>query len=82
MSSRILTSLLLFLLHTGTARAQQVVFSRRVYAAQGATYQQLWIWSASDGSLTPLTSSPRDHITPVCSRDGKHIFFDSATPLL
>jgi Tol biopolymer transport system component len=60
-----------------SVRAQEVVFSRRVYAKAGQTYQQLWIWSASDGSLTPLTDSPRDHSTPVCSRDGQEVFYVS-----
>jgi Tol biopolymer transport system component len=79
MSSRFVGAWLLFLLSAGSARAQQVVFSRRVYTAQGPTLQQLWIWSPSDGSLKPLTRSPRDHITPVCSPDGKQILFDSGT---
>ncbi len=59
--------------------AQQVVFSRRVYAARGTTFQQLWIWSASGGGLTQLTRSERDHENPVCSPDGGDIFFDSRT---
>jgi hypothetical protein len=67
MISRVIgTSAVLCLLATPLS-AQQVVFSRRVYAAAGRTYQQLWIWSASDGSLKPLTHSPRDHSEPVCS---------------
>jgi hypothetical protein len=52
------TSAMLCLLATPVS-AQQVVFSRPVYAAAGRTFQQLWIWSASDGSLKPLTHSPR-----------------------
>jgi Tol biopolymer transport system component len=67
----------LFLLLTNSVSAQQVVFSRRVYAAQGTTYQQLWIWSTSDGSLKQLTHSARDHNTPICSPDGKQVFFDA-----
>lgn len=70
---------LAFLLLTSSIEAQQVVFSRRVYAARGTTFQQLWIWSASDGRLTQLTSSARDHQTPVCSPDATQIFFDSYT---
>jgi Tol biopolymer transport system component len=65
------------LLLASSVSAQEVVFSRRVYAKAGHTYQQLWIWSASDGSLTPLTDSPRDHSTPVCSRDGQEVFYVS-----
>jgi Tol biopolymer transport system component len=67
----------LVLLLSSSASAQQVVFSRRVYAAQGHTHQQVWIWSATDGSLKPLTNSPRDHNQPMCSRDGQQIFFSS-----
>jgi dipeptidyl aminopeptidase/acylaminoacyl peptidase len=55
----------------------QVIFSRRVYAERGRTYQQIWTWDASDGSLKPLTNSPRDHSLPACSRDGERILFVS-----
>jgi len=55
----------------------QVVLSRRVYAEHGRTWQQLWVWSPLDGSLKPLTHTPRDHSQPRCSRDGKRIFFVS-----
>ncbi|HEX3878005.1 MAG TPA: hypothetical protein VHW24_13525 [Bryobacteraceae bacterium] len=55
----------------------QVIFSRRVYAQHGRSYQQLWMWNAADGSIKPLTDSPRDHTTPVCSRDGKRVLFVS-----
>jgi Tol biopolymer transport system component len=69
-----------FLLLVATSvEAQQIVFSRRVYAARGTTFQQLWLWSASDGRLTQLTESPRDHARPVCSADGTRVFFDSGT---
>ena len=54
-----------------------IVFSRRVYAAVGRTYQQLWTWSPSDGSLTPLTNSARDHSQPICSPNGNEILFVS-----
>src|ERR1700733_16175886 len=55
----------------------QVVFSRRAYAEQGRTYQELWAWSASDGRMQPLTTSPQDHSQPMCSPDGKQILFVS-----
>jgi Tol biopolymer transport system component len=55
----------------------QVIFSRRAYLEHGRSYQQIWTWNASDGSLKPLTNSPRDHRRPVCSRDGKRILFVS-----
>jgi Tol biopolymer transport system component len=63
-----------FLLGTGLLDAQ-VIFSRRVYAEHGRTYQQIWEWSASDGSLKALTHSARNHFQPMDSRDGKRIYF-------
>jgi hypothetical protein len=39
--------------------------------------QQLWTWSASDGSVKPLTASSQDHSQPMCSPDGQQIFFVS-----
>jgi Tol biopolymer transport system component len=70
----------LSLLLSSPVQAQQVVFSRRVYATQGSTYQQLWIWTAANGRLTPLTRTPRDHTAPVCSPDGHEVFFESPGP--
>lgn len=67
----------LLLLSTSAAAQQVVVFSRRVYAAKGRTYQQLWVSSATDEGLKPLTNSPHDHNEPMCSRDGKRIFFST-----
>jgi hypothetical protein len=72
MISRLLAASLFFLLGTGPARAQ-VVFSRRVYAEHGRTYQQIWEWRG--GTLTALTHSPRNHYQPMCSRDGQRIYF-------
>jgi hypothetical protein len=77
MVSHLISMCVGLLLLASSVSAQEVVFSRRVYAKAGHTYQQLWIWSASDGSLTPLTDSPRDHSTPVCSRDGQEVFYVS-----
>lgn len=68
----------LLLILTTSVNAQEVVFSRRVYAARGTTYQQLWSWSGSDGSLKQLTHSRRNHGVPVCSLDGRQVFFTSA----
>jgi Tol biopolymer transport system component len=76
---RLVSMSVVVLLFASSVTAQQVVFSRRVYSAQGRTYQQLWIWSASDGSMTQLTRSARDHDNPICSADGKQIFFESGT---
>ena len=77
MTPRLLRFTACCLLLASSASAQQVIFSRRVYAARGHTYQQLWAWSSIDGSLKPLTNSPRDHREPMCSRDGKQIVFRS-----
>ena len=59
----------------------QVVFSRRVYKQRARTYQQIWIWNPSDGSLKPLTDWPRNHFRPVCSIDGSDVRFLSGTDL-
>jgi hypothetical protein len=77
--SQLISASVVLSLLASSVSAQEAVFSRRVYAAAGRTFQQLWIWSASDGSLKPLTDSPRDHSEPLCSRDGKEIFFVSDT---
>ncbi len=55
----------------------QVVLSRRVYAEHGRTFAQIWM--ADEGTLNfwQLTHSARDHSEPVCSRDGKLIYFVS-----
>ncbi|HWB86728.1 MAG TPA: hypothetical protein VG675_21465 [Bryobacteraceae bacterium] len=57
----------------------QVVFSRRVYAEHGNSALQIWMWRPSNGSLVPLTREARMHAMPLCSRDGKQIFFISGT---
>lgn len=51
----------------------QVIFSRRVYREQGASYQQIWTWNPANGSLKELTHSPRNHYLPTCT-DGKITF--------
>jgi Tol biopolymer transport system component len=51
------------------------VFSRRVYAAKGRTYEQLWTLTLADESLRPLTNTARSHRNPSCSTDGRWIFF-------
>jgi hypothetical protein len=67
-----------FLLGAGSLDAQ-VIFSRRVYAEHGRTYQQIGEWRASDGSLKALTHSPRNHFQPMSSRDGRRIYFLETT---
>lgn len=59
----------------------QVVFSRRVYKQHAQTYQQIWSWNPSDGTLKPLTGSARNHFQPACSIDGNSIDFLSGTDL-
>lgn len=65
------------LLFAASAGAQQVIISRRVYATQGRSFQQLWVWSPTTGRLEPLTRSARDHARPTCSADGTQVFFAS-----
>jgi hypothetical protein len=45
----------------------QVVFSRRVYNEQGASYQQIWAWFPSSGDLKALSRSTRNHFLPACT---------------
>jgi dipeptidyl aminopeptidase/acylaminoacyl peptidase len=55
----------------------QVVLSRRDYAAHGRTFPQIWISDTGTVNFRQLTHSARDHSGPVCSRDGKLIYFVS-----
>jgi Tol biopolymer transport system component len=57
--------------------AQEILVSRREYASHRRTWRQ--IWAASSGTLDfkQLTETPRDHMEPLCSRDGKLIYFVS-----
>ena len=55
----------------------QVVVSRRMYAEHGRTWRQLWIANSGSMDFTQLTRSARDHMEPLCSRDGKLIYFVS-----
>jgi hypothetical protein len=73
---RIITVFWMFLLGAGWLDAQ-VVLSRQVYAAHGRTWRQLWIASTGSMDFRPLTHSARDHMEPLCSRDGKLIYFVS-----
>jgi Tol biopolymer transport system component len=60
----------------GWLDAQEVV-SRRVYAEHGRTWRQLWMASGGGVDFRKLTHSARDHMDPLCSRDGKLIYFVS-----
>ena len=55
----------------------QVVLSRRDYAEHGRTFSQIWTAAAGTLNFRQLTGSGRDHSEPVCSRDGKLIYFVS-----
>ncbi len=55
----------------------QVVLSRRDYAEHGRTFAQIWMADAGTLNFRQLTHSARDHSQPVCSRDGKLIYFVS-----
>jgi len=55
----------------------QVVVSRRDYAEHGRTFSQIWMADAGGLNFRRLTHSPREHSAPVCSRDGKVIYFIS-----
>jgi WD40-like Beta Propeller Repeat len=66
----------IFLFGAGWLNAQ-VVVSRRVYAEHGRTWRQLWISSTGSFDFKQLTHSARDHMEPICSRDGRLIYFVS-----
>ena len=55
----------------------QVVLSRRDYSEHGRTFGQIWMADADGLNFRPVTHSARDHSEPVCSRDGKVIYFVS-----
>ncbi len=66
----------IFLLGAGWLDAQ-VVLSRRVYAEHGRTWRQLWFAGSGSMAFRQLTHSARDHMEPLCSRDGRLIYFVS-----
>ena len=51
------------------------MFGRRVYATSGHSYQQIWTLDSRARKIAPLTNSERRHGQPVCSPDGKRIWF-------
>jgi hypothetical protein len=55
----------------------QAVLSRRDYVEHGRTFPQIWMADAGTLNFRQLTHSARDHSEPVCSRDGKLIYFVS-----
>jgi hypothetical protein len=73
---RLVPTAAICLLLTSILDAQRLIFSHRVYAAKGRSYQQVWIWSAESGMLTQISHAERDHRFPTCDSDGRHILFD------
>jgi Tol biopolymer transport system component len=57
------------------ASPANVVFGRRVYAANGRTYQQIWRLDTATRKTVPLTSGARRHVQPSCSPDAQRIWF-------
>jgi len=55
----------------------QVVLTRRDYAEHDRTFPQIWMADTGTLNFRQLTHSARDHSEPVCSRDGKLIYFAS-----
>jgi Tol biopolymer transport system component len=55
----------------------QTILSRRVYTVHGRSWRQLWIARSGSSEFRQLTDSKRDHMEPLCSRDGKLIYFVS-----
>ncbi|HXE62586.1 MAG TPA: hypothetical protein VN519_03555 [Bryobacteraceae bacterium] len=55
----------------------QVLLSRRDYTDHGRTFSQIWMADAGSVDFRQLTHSAREHSAPVCSRDGKLIYFVS-----
>lgn len=66
----------IFLLAAGLLPAQ-IVLSRRDYAEHSRTFAQIWMVNTESLDLRQLTHSARDHAEPVCSRDGRLIYFVS-----
>ncbi len=52
-----------------------VLFGRRVYAAAGRSYEQIWALDTSSRQITQLSHSQRRHAAPACSPDGTRIWF-------
>lgn len=55
----------------------QVVLTRRDYAEHGRTFPQIWMADAGTVNFRRLTHSARAHSEPLCSSDGKLIYFTS-----
>ena len=51
------------------------VFGRRVYAAAGRSYEQIWTLDTATRRIEQLTNTQRRHAAPACSPDGTRIWF-------
>ncbi len=54
-----------------------MIFSRRVYASHGRTYLQIWTLDTRTKKIAQVTNTERRHNLPVCTPDGKRIWFVS-----
>ncbi len=52
-----------------------MVFGRRVYAAAGRSYEQIWTFDTASRQVVQLSRTPRRHATPACSPEGTRIWF-------
>jgi hypothetical protein len=77
--SRILLPFFLSILLLSPAQRADVIFSRRVYAARGRTYQQIWTLDTHTRQIAQLTNTERRHDFPVCTPVGKRIWFVSGS---
>jgi Tol biopolymer transport system component len=77
MGARVLAFCLCALSVPASVVAQEIVFSRRVYAAQGQSFQQLWAWSFDTGMFRQLTRSARNHDRPSCTAEGTRVLFET-----
>src|SRR5271169_610663 len=76
---KILTLFFLSTLLIAPGQCADVIFSRRVYAPRGRTYQQIWTLDTRTKQIAQLTKTERRHNLPVCTPDGKRIWFVSGT---
>jgi hypothetical protein len=74
---KILALLFLSILLISPGAYADVIFSRRVYADRGRTYQQIWTLDTRTRQMVQLTHTERRHDLPVCSPDAKRIWFVS-----
>lgn len=58
----------------------QVVYSGRKYLVDGRSYQQIMALDLSTGRARGLSTAARHHWSPVCSPDGKAIWFLAGPP--